>query len=133
MLNKNILDLESIENSQEYFKELFKIYDADLDKKNILADFKTLNFENINDKFQIIEQNTVSIVLQTTESIEIIENIKSGLITGMDINRKLSPYSISIYDTDVTNFTVDNTSLPNINLWTGNYSFIMGLELNLDK
>lgn len=133
ILNKNILDLESIENSEEYFKELFKIYDADLDKKNILADFKTLSFENINDKFQIIEQNTVSIVLQTTESIEIIENIKNGLITGMDINRKLSPYSISIYDTDVTNFTVDNTSLPNINLWTGNYSSIMGLELNLDK
>jgi CRISPR-associated endonuclease/helicase Cas3 len=117
----------------EYFKELFKIYDADLDKKNILADFKTLSFENINDKFQIIEQNTVSIVLQTTQSNEIIENIKNGLITGMDINRKLSPYSISIYDTDVTNFTVDNTSLPNINLWAGNYSSIMGLELNLDK
>ena len=50
ILDKNILDLESIENSETYFKELFDINENDLDKKNILSEIKCLNFENVNDK-----------------------------------------------------------------------------------
>ena len=133
ILDKNILDLESIENSEKYFKELFNINDADMDKKNILSEIKCLNFENVNDKFQIIEQNTISIVISTPESMKIIDTIRDGGIVGVNINRKLSPYTISIYDTDVSNFSVDSNTVPNINIWTGNYNFVYGIELDVDK
>jgi len=52
---------------------------------------------------------------------------------GVNINRKLSPYTISIYDTDVRNFSVDSNTVPNINIWTGNYNFVYGIELDVDK
>jgi CRISPR-associated endonuclease/helicase Cas3 len=133
ILDKNILDLENIENSEKYFKELFNINDADMDKKNILSEIKCLNFENVNDKFQIIEQNTISIVISTPESMKIIDTIRDGGIVGVNINRKLSPYTISIYDTDVSNFSVDSNTVPNINIWTGNYNFVYGIELDVDK
>jgi CRISPR-associated endonuclease/helicase Cas3 len=133
ILDKNILDLESIENSETYFKELFDINENDLDKKNILSEIKCLNFENVNDKFKIIEQNTISIVIPTPESMKIIDLIKDGGIVGININRKLSPYTISIYDTDVSNFSVDSNTVPNINIWTGNYNKVYGIELDVDK
>ena len=133
ILDKNILDLESIENSETYFKELFDINENDLDKKNILSEIKCLNFENVNDKFKIIEQNTISIVIPTPESMKIIDLIKDGGIVGININRKLSPYTISIYDTDVSNFSVDSDTVPNINIWTGNYNSVYGIELDVDK
>jgi hypothetical protein len=104
-----------------------------MDKKNILSEIKCLNFENVNDKFQIIEQNTISIVISTPESMKIIDTIRDGGIVGVNINRKLSPYTISIYDTDVSNFSVDSNTVPNINIWTGNYNFVYGIELDVDK
>ena len=98
-----------------------------MDKKNILSEIKCLNFENVNDKFQIIEQNTISIVISTPESMKIIDTIRDGGIVGVNINRKLSPYTISIYDTDVSNFSVDSNTVPNINILTGNYNFVYGI------
>jgi CRISPR-associated endonuclease/helicase Cas3 len=133
ILNKNILDLENIEHSEFYFKELYKIYDSQLDKKKILNDIKYLNFENVNDKFVIIEQNTISLVIRNHESDNIIKSICDGEIFGRDINRKLAPHSLSIYDTDVANLSVDTNTIPNINIWTGTYNSLLGIELDVDN
>ena len=133
LLNKNTLDLENIEHSEFYFKELFKIYDSQLDKKKILYDIKYLNFENVNDKFIIIEQDTISLVIKNEESSEIINLISAGQISGREINRKLAPYTLSVYDTDVANMTVDTNTLTNINIWIGSYDSLLGIELDVDN
>jgi CRISPR-associated endonuclease/helicase Cas3 len=133
ILDKNILDLENIINSETYFSELHKIYDADLDKKEILRDIKYLDFEAVDRKFKIIEQDTISIVISCPESQVIIDSINKDKTTGVNINRKLSPYTISLYDTDVQNFTVDTNLIPGVNIWTGNYSSLYGIRLDIDK
>lgn len=131
LLNKNIFDLENIEHSEFYFRELYKIYDSQLDKKKILDDIKYLNFENVNDKFTIIEQNTISLVIRNEESSKIINSILNGEIVGREINRKLAPYTLSVYDTDVANMTVDTNTLPDINIWAGSYDSLLGIELDI--
>jgi len=133
LLNKNIFDLENIEHSEFYFKELYKIYDSQLDKKKILDEIKYLNFENVNDKFTIIEQNTISLVIRNEESSEIIRSILTGSIIGREINRKLAPYTLSVYDTDISNMIVDTNTLPDINIWAGSYDSLLGIELDIDN
>jgi CRISPR-associated endonuclease/helicase Cas3 len=133
LLNKNIFDLENIEHSEFYFKELYKIYDSQLDKKKILDEIKYLNFENVNDKFTIIEQDTISLVISNQESSEIISSILNGLITGREINRKLAPFTLSVYKTDIANMTVDTNTLPDINIWAGSYDSLLGIELDIDN
>jgi CRISPR-associated endonuclease/helicase Cas3 len=132
LLNKNIFDLENIEHSEFYFKELYKIFDSQLDKKKILDEIKYLNFENVNDKFTIIEQNTISLVIINEESSEIIRSILNGSIIGREINRKLAPYTLSVYDTDISNMIVDTNTLPDINIWAGSYDSLLGIELDID-
>ena len=87
----------------------------------------------MNDKFVIIEQNTISLVIRNHESDKIIKSICEGEIFGRDINRKLAPHSLSIYDTDVANLTVDTNTIPNINIWTGTYNSSLGIELDVDN
>lgn len=94
------LDLEVI---KKYFEALYGIEGANLDKEQILylveerANQLAFPFNGISDKFQIIDDNTVSIIIPYDDNCkELIDSVQfRGVTSG--ISRQLQPYTVQLY------------------------------------
>lgn len=93
----------SVAAIQAFFDRLYSLKDKqDFDYKNILGCFKKsqpnhLDFATAAENFQIIEDNTLSIIIPyNQEANQLIEELKTTPFPSSTL-RKLQPYTVSIY------------------------------------
>ena len=96
---KNPGELETI---YEYFNMLYHFRGESLDKKNIVASFRKMNFPfaDVDRKFRLIENETKTVfVAKETQAKIILNEIRNKGITKT-LMRAATQYCINIYNTD---------------------------------
>lgn len=94
--HEQISDLKSI---QEYFLRLYHYRGASLDKKNIMDEFKNLqyNFAKVSKEFKLIEQETKTVFISREDEAK--QLLKEITLKGMSREhiRKAGKYSVQIF------------------------------------
>jgi len=86
------------ETYNEYYQNLLWKKGDTLDREDILTEMKLLNFENIHNKFKIIDQIGKSVVAPYGEAIHKIEILKKNKFLDRDLIRSLQRFTINIPD-----------------------------------
>lgn len=100
-ITKDILqkyDADSPKAIHEYFSRLYGYKGDGLDKFDIvkMASSKLIPFQDISQKFKIIDEDTVTVIIsQTAEASELIDKIRKQTATKDDI-RKAGKYAVSV-------------------------------------
>lgn len=93
-------DISNLECITEYFKRLYHFRENDLDKKNIIGEFKDwkYNFETVSEKFHLIEENTRIVFIPIEqEAKDLLFEIKNQGY-GKSRMRNASQYCVQIYN-----------------------------------
>lgn len=91
-------DVDSPKAIHEYFSRLYGYKGDGLDKFDIvkMASSKLIPFQDISQKFKIIDEDTVTVIIsQTTEASELVGKIRNQTATKDDI-RKAGKYAVSV-------------------------------------
>lgn len=100
-ITKDILqkyDADSPKAIHEYFSRLYGYKGDGLDKFDIvkMASSKLIPFQDISQKFKIIDEDTVTVIIsQTAEASELVGKIRNQTATKDDI-RKVGKYAVSV-------------------------------------
>ena len=100
-ITKDILqkyDADSPKAIHEYFSRLYGYKGDGLDKFDIvkMANSKLIPFQDISQKFKIIDEDTVTVIIsQTAEASELVGKIRNQTATKDDI-RKAGKYAVSV-------------------------------------
>ncbi|MCK9393522.1 MAG: CRISPR-associated helicase Cas3' [Clostridia bacterium] len=96
------LNLSLEQKAINYFEQLYSF--NTLDKYDIIYEFQksnrcnlTFNFENVAEKFHLIEDNQVPVIIPCAENLKILEDIKYSKYP-LSYSRKIQPYTVSIYE-----------------------------------
>lgn len=107
-------DADSPKAIHEYFSRLYGYKGDGLDKFDIvkMANSKLIPFQDISQKFKIIDEDTVTVIIsQTAEASELVGKIRNQTATKDDI-RKVGKYAVSVrrskYDKYLAASTEDN-------------------------
>lgn len=91
-------DADSPKAIHEYFSRLYGYKGDGLDKFDIvkMASSKLIPFQDISQKFKIIDEDTVTVIIsQTAEASELVGKIRNQTATKDDI-RKVGKYAVSV-------------------------------------
>jgi CRISPR-associated endonuclease/helicase Cas3 len=91
-------DVDSPKAIHEYFSRLYGYKGDGLDKFYIvkMANSKLIPFQDISQKFKIIDEDTVTVIIsQTAEASELVGKIRNQTATKDDI-RKVGKYAVSV-------------------------------------
>ena len=91
-------DVDSPKAIHEYFSRLYGYKGDGLDKFDIvkMASSKLIPFQDISQKFKIIDEDTVTVIIsQTAEASELVGKIRNQTATKDDI-RKVSKYAVPV-------------------------------------
>lgn len=91
-------DVDSPKAIHEYFSRLYGYKGDGLDKFDIvkMANSKLIPFQDISQKFKIIDEDTVTVIIsQTAEASELVGKIRNQTATKDDI-RKVGKYAVSV-------------------------------------
>ena len=91
-------DADSLKAIHEYFSRLYGYKGDGLDKFDIvkMASSKLIPFQDISQKFKIIDEDTVTVIIsQTAEASELVGKIRNQTATKDDI-RKVGKYAVSV-------------------------------------
>lgn len=91
-------DVDSPKAIHEYFSRLYGYKGDGLDKFDIvkMASSKLIPFQDISQKFKIIDEDTVTVIIsQTAEASELVGKIRNQTATKDDI-RKAGKYAVSV-------------------------------------
>lgn len=91
-------DVDSPKAIHEYFSRLYGYKGDGLDKFDIvkMANSKLIPFQDISQKFKIIDEDTVTVIIsQTAEASELVGKIRNQTATKNDI-RKVGKYAVSV-------------------------------------
>lgn len=91
-------DVDSPKAIHEYFSRLYSYKGDGLDKFDIvkMASSKLIPFQDISQKFKIIDEDTVTVIIsQTAEASELVGKIRNQTATKDDI-RKAGKYAVSV-------------------------------------
>lgn len=91
-------DVDSPKAIHEYFSRLYGYKGDGLDKFDIvkMASLKLIPFQDISQKFKIIDEDTVTVIIsQTAEASELVGKIRNQTATKDDI-RKAGKYAVSV-------------------------------------
>lgn len=91
-------DVDSPKAIHEYFSRLYGYKGDGLDKFDIvkMANSKLIPFQNISQKFKIIDEDTVTVIIsQTAEASELVGKIRNQTATKDDI-RKVGKYAVPV-------------------------------------
>ena len=91
-------DVDSPKAIYEYFSRLYGYKGDGLDKFDIvkMASSKLIPFQDISQKFKIIDEDTVTVIIsQTAEASELVGKIRNQTATKDDI-RKVGKYAVSV-------------------------------------
>ena len=98
-------DADSPKAIHEYFSRLYGYKGDGLDKFDIvkMASSKLIPFQDISQKFKIIDEDTVTVIIsQTAEASELVGKIRNQTATKDDI-RKAGKYAVSVKRTNTIN------------------------------
>lgn len=93
-------DISALETIEEYFKFLYHLKSSELDKKNIMAQFKGIkcNFPKVAEDFKMIENDTKTVFIPIEEEAQdLLQQLKYQGFTKTTM-RKAGQYSVALYD-----------------------------------
>lgn len=136
-------DISALETIEEYFEFLYHLKSSELDKKNIMAQFKGIkcNFPKVAEDFKMIENDTKTVFIPVeAEAKDLLQQLKyQGFTkTGM---RKAGQYSVTLYNDVIEKMEAAGMIEPvaeNINDFyelkdRERYTEEFGLDLNIEN
>ena len=113
-----VLADEAFENTgvHMYFENLYHASSSSnvLDTKNILSEFEVrvnqykFNFETVAKKYKIIEDNTKSVIVNSSEDTnQLVQELRKNIFKRETI-RKLQQYSVSVYKHEYEKLKAEN-------------------------
>lgn len=113
-----VLGEEAFENKgvHMYFENLYHASSSSnvLDVKNILAEFEVrgnqykFNYETVAKKYKIIEDNTKSVIVNSSEDTnQLVQELRKNILRRETI-RKLQQYSVSVYKHEYEKLKAEN-------------------------
>jgi CRISPR-associated endonuclease/helicase Cas3 len=115
----------------DYFAALYGDLKKDADAKDITPERKRLHYDAVAEKFRMIEQDTVSVVVQNyrpeiTEPL--LDKARQARTITRDLWRQLQPFTVSLYRHEVTETTAPEER-PGLRVWSGAYDILRGIPL----
>lgn len=120
-------DLHNPNIFREYFRRLFAAVDVDL--KNIQKDRETLDYPLVAEKYRLIDQDTVSVIVPYAESLEYLRMWESS--PSRYSFRRLQPYMIQLYRFEAEKKEKDGwlrEVADNVYEWLGDYDERIGIK-----
>ena len=93
-------DISALETIEEYFEFLYHLKSSELDKKNIMGQFKGIkcNFLKVAEDFKMIENDTKTVFIPVEEEAQdLLQQLKYQGFTKTSM-RKAGQYSVTLYD-----------------------------------
>lgn len=93
-------DISALETIEEYFEFLYHLKSSELDKKNIMGQFKGIkcNFLKVAEDFKVIENDTKTVFIPVEEEAQdLLQQLKYQGFTKTSM-RKAGQYSVTLYD-----------------------------------
>lgn len=93
-------DISALETIEEYFEFLYHLKSSELDKKNIMEQFKGIkcNFLKVAEDFKMIENDTKTVFIPVEEEAQdLLQQLKCQGFTKTSV-RKAGQYSVTLYD-----------------------------------
>jgi len=112
---------------REYFRQLFD--DVDTDYKQIQGYREVLNYPEVAERFRLIDQDTVSVVVPYEEALERVADWQSQ--PSRRAWQRLQPYLVSLYRHDVARFEEEGWVIElgkGMRQWEGVYDNRRGIK-----
>lgn len=93
-------DISALETIEEYFPFLYHLKSSELDKKNIMGQFKGIkcNFSKVAEDFKMIENDVKTVFIPVEEEAQdLLQQLKYQGFTKTSM-RKAGQYSVTLYD-----------------------------------
>lgn len=93
-------DISALETIEEYFEFLYHLKSSELDKKNIMGQFKGIkcNFSKVAEDFKMIENDVKTVFIPVEEEAQdLLQQLKYQGFTKTSM-RKAGQYSVTLYD-----------------------------------
>ena len=93
-------DISALETIEEYFEFLYHLKSSELDKKNIMGQFKGIkcNFLKVAEDFKMIENDVKTVFIPVEEEAQdLLQQLKYQGFTKTSM-RKAGQYSVTLYD-----------------------------------
>lgn len=93
-------DISALESIEEYFEFLYHLKSSELDKKNIMEQFKGIkcDFPKVAEDFKMIENDTKTVFIPIEEEAQdLLQQLKYQGFTKTSM-RKAGQYSVTLYD-----------------------------------
>ncbi|WP_163150446.1 CRISPR-associated helicase Cas3' [Anoxybacillus sp. MB8] len=120
-------DLHNPNIFREYFRRLFAA--VDLDSKNIQKARETLDYPLVAEKYRLIDQDTVSVIVPYAEALEHLRMWESS--PSRHLFRRLQPYIIQLYRFEAVKKEKDGwlrEVADNVYEWLGDYDEKVGIK-----
>lgn len=136
-------DISALETIEEYFEFLYHLKSSELDKKNIMEQFKGIkcNFPKVAEDFKMIENDTKTVFIPVeAEAKDLLQQLKYQGFTKAGM-RKAGQYSVTLYNDVIEKMEAAGMIEPvaeNINDFyelknKERYSEEFGLDLNIEN
>ena len=112
----------------EYYTNIVKLYAP---KDSITPDRERLMFQNVADKYHIIDKNTISLFVYryNDDSLQLYKEINNKEFLTRKDYQQISRYSVQVYEKFVRNNLDKITEMSNgVKVWSGAYSEEFGLS-----
>lgn len=97
-------DFSCDEAIEQYYRELYSVSESELESHSIhngkYGNYQTIMFKKYAEDFNIIETNTVSIVIPETEECRDIFSSLKWVESIMSVSRKVQKYTCSVYENE---------------------------------
>ncbi len=127
-------DLDDPATPTEYFRSLFELLGRETDRQDIQALREALDFPRVAEKFRMVDEHTVSVLVPWGEDRErrdaMLDAVASGDTNPRLALRKLQPYFVNLYTRQaerVSTLGLIDWVAPRLGRWLGDYDAIRGL------
>ena len=134
-LADDLLDLNNPATFPKYFDRGYK--DITLDRNGIQAKRENLRFKEVAKLFQMIPDDTVTVIVKYAPAVDeierLIERLRSGTGNPRILLRQLQPYMVSVRRRNYQKHAhLADEILPEVYLWNGQYHEHLGLVFEAD-
>lgn len=141
-LLKNDLNWLSPATYKEYYKRLFELKTSNIvsESEDIYKNCEGFNFKTISEKFNMIDNHTVNVIIKTDKTLNILNTILTEKKISSNSMRILGQYSVALYENkfneSINNGLIKKIDVGNefIYVWVGDYNKDTGIitDLNID-
>ncbi len=138
MLNSQAADLHNPQIYEEYFQSFYQLVETDV--YEIQEQRKKLEFSAAAERFRLIADNTVPVVVRWKQCSGIIDELIADIESQRAVTRaqmrRLQPFLVNIYQNQLPRLLSENflvELVPGLYRWLGDYHDVYGLiEKNID-